>query len=1091
MSTANNNAVAYATRTTLPTGDFRLIFWHQASTGVVSSADFSQVFEAEYGGGNYVQLYSNGGDATPELRLWRNEVGSDSQVLASTSYVSTWVRYQLARTGTTWTLYYAILGDTSWTQITTWTNAAAWSRLAIVGSSVSPGSYTMPGALIRSVRLYAAAHSLADTLADTLSATATLTNLWSATFDGASASLDGSDSSGNSRPITVAGGLFITAAADPISSGLAEAAHTERVRNLFSGFSTALGPAAVTTGLRYGSAGVASSMGGSGQTSPVKNTGSFATTLGIGERTEPIRRSFQGVTSALAGTPATERQAVLSAGVVTAFAAAQTTERSLLRFGDFSSTAAAMAFAHTEWLRVTSGGAATAFAGSGGTTTAAVAGSFGAALAAGATSETIRAASAGLTSAAAANQQIERLRASAVGLASSMAAAAFSGQDRLRFPDFSTSGAALIFAHTEALRVASAGLTSSMAESQASERVAVRSSDFAASLGANSATEATEQARSMFRDTTAALGLQAATERSRVNSAGVSSAFVGATVTEHLRVLARDFAASIGATTATEWTEHSKVLAQGFATAFGATIATETGRVTSAGVVTAMADALATEFAKLRPGSFTTSAASIIFAHTEALRNNPSVFATAFAGSGNTEPQRVGSAGVVSAMADTVATDWLKLVAQAAGATLGGSGASIRGAVTSSGGITAAAADVNTTPARLRASDFSSSAVIFGQQHTEILRTRASDVGTSKGSTVAAEALRIASAGITSAMGGASAATTPVRVRPVAFSTDLGAVMALERTEQVRVAFRDSAGVVSVVEAEVVVLGAYGSGPFGSMHFGTAMPEPSETKRIRAITANAILVPFAGSISTPNPRNKNSPLNPRNWALSVIEPYSDIVRLPQQVLHVFAGQRIEGLPTATDTGFVLVFDGVLPQGTEHRVSALAPGLEITADQGYEREFESVSIRCDALERDARDDDGGIRDIANPFVSRDALQFPPALGTYQFTDGGDLANDSGEASLRKRIYRRVTAAVGDFFHAAGYGAGVLGRVKRLVRVDELVRIQTRVQAQVSKEPDVLRCAVTVRPSNGDNSVVIVTVSVTTASNPKPTTLVVPV
>jgi hypothetical protein len=219
MSTADNDSTAFAYLASgLPSGDFRLLFWHNASTGVVSSADFSQVFEVEYGSGNYVQLYSNSGDATPELRSWRNEAGADAQVFVSTTYVSNWIRYMLARTGTSWTLYYALVGDTSWTQILTWTNANAWSGLAIVGSVTALGSYTMPGASIRSVRLYTAAHSNANLITDSLSATPTLGSLWAAWFDGSTASLDGSDSSGNSRPITVSG-TFLTDASDPIAGG--------------------------------------------------------------------------------------------------------------------------------------------------------------------------------------------------------------------------------------------------------------------------------------------------------------------------------------------------------------------------------------------------------------------------------------------------------------------------------------------------------------------------------------------------------------------------------------------------------------------------------------------------------------------------------------------------------------------------------------------------------------------------------------------------------------------------------------------------------------------------------------------------------
>jgi hypothetical protein len=217
MTTARNNGSAYAYLTTLPTGDFRLGFWVKASSGVVSHSDFSQVFEASYGGGNYLQLYSNGSDATPELRRWRNEAGDDQQVIADSLYVGQWIRLGLERTGTTWTLYRADVDDTSWTSVTSWTNANAWDGLCFLSSVISLGSYIMPGAWIRSARLYTG-NTMAQVLADLLSATPTLGSLWAAWFDGSSASLDGSDSSGNSRPLTVVG-TFISDADDPIASG--------------------------------------------------------------------------------------------------------------------------------------------------------------------------------------------------------------------------------------------------------------------------------------------------------------------------------------------------------------------------------------------------------------------------------------------------------------------------------------------------------------------------------------------------------------------------------------------------------------------------------------------------------------------------------------------------------------------------------------------------------------------------------------------------------------------------------------------------------------------------------------------------------
>lgn len=219
MTTARNNGSAYAFLPTPPTGDFRLGLWVKASTGVISHSNYAQPFEIGYGSGNYLQLYSNNNDTTPELRRWRNEAGDDQQVLADTAYVGQWIRLGLERTGTTWTLYRADADDTSWTVVTSWTNANTWTSLCFLASVVDLGNYIMPGAWIRSARLYTG-NTMAQVLTDLLSATPTLGSLWAAWFDGSTASLDGSDSSGNSRPLTVVG-TFVLDADDPIAaSGL-------------------------------------------------------------------------------------------------------------------------------------------------------------------------------------------------------------------------------------------------------------------------------------------------------------------------------------------------------------------------------------------------------------------------------------------------------------------------------------------------------------------------------------------------------------------------------------------------------------------------------------------------------------------------------------------------------------------------------------------------------------------------------------------------------------------------------------------------------------------------------------------------------
>lgn len=98
----------------------------------------------------------------------------------------------------------------------------------------------------------------------------------------------------------------------------------------------------------------------------------------------------------------------------------------------------------------------------------------------------------------------------------------------------------------------------------------------------------------------------------------------------------------------------------------------------------------------------------------------------------------------------------------------------------------------------------------------------------------------------------------------------------------------------------------------------------------------------------------------------------------------------------------------------------------------------------------------LRDIANPAVDRDRLG--GSLGTFQVSDDGDLENQGGEASLRKRIIRRCTVIIGEIFSSPEYGTRL--DIKKLARPDLLLVTQTKLQAQVLREPEVRGCTVKV-------------------------------
>lgn len=1071
MSTVSNNSVAWAHRAHI-TGDGLICWWENISSGAVNAADYGQTLEIDLGGGDYLQLYTEFGTATPAYRRWHN-FGGDGVIRASGTFIGTWLKHMLRRVGTTWTLYVAEASDASWTQIYQFTSSAATPTLVLWGSVTSFGSYIMPGSSKRSVRAYNTAHSLADVLDDLDSHTATLANLAFSYMEGASPSPANYhvDQSGNSLDLTPEGGSATTDSSDPISSGISETAHTERLRMVMAGFTASYGIALQTEVARFAQRGA--SLG-----------------IGVAANTERLRQATRALQGAATQALQTYRLRMAGAPPATQLDLTQSPERLRFRSADFSASLATSVSAHTERLRL-------------------AAGEFAVAVAALEHSQQFRMTPAGATVTSAAALQSEALR--------------------MRAEDFTPSAASLLFAHTERLETRWGGATVEMASGAHSERLGLRYGEQATTVGASEPSEvwrahyggflsesvtvqSTGRVRVLDGEFGAVLVLEAQTEPLRMRSSdfvtsgdavmfahteylrtnwGALSAGLGSDLaSERTQLVPGEFSANQGITAATEATERARFASGGFVSALGAGGQAEALRFRSAGLTTAAAAALAAEPVRITYRDYDPSVAAILFAHTERLqtrwggvatalaaqaiageiRTRDSVVAAQAAAGGHTTALREDSPGATTAAAALGAGTPIGLVRRATQTQLTTAGTTER---------------LRTVPR-----DFSTGAVILVSAHTEALRMVPRDATVQLGIAGHTSRVTVQSAGLSSQQAGPALASERLRTWFRTYATVVGVQEVTVATERYRVRFGDFSVQVSVLPVTVTIQGSYGSGPYGSMPYGSGMPDPKTTRRIRAITANAALVPYEGGVGNTNPRNPNSPLNPRNWAVAGVDAQA-ANRLPLRVFAVVAGQTIPGLPTATDSGFILVFDGILTQGAQYRLAVAPAGVEITPAEGYVQEFAAVVIRCDAIQRDERDDDGSMRDIANPYVSRDALQFPPALGTYQITDSGDLANDSGETSLRKRVIRRVTATVGDFFHLPGYGAGIAPMVKQLQRIDTLNRMAAKVKAQVAKEPEVTQVSVQVRPANGDNTVIVVAVTVSTVANPQPQTVVVPV
>lgn len=287
--------------------------------------------------------------------------------------------------------------------------------------------------------------------------------------------------------------------------------------------------------------------------------------------------------------------------------------------------------------------------------------------------------------------------------------------------------------------------------------------------------------------------------------------------------------------------------------------------------------------------------------------------------------------------------------------------------------------------------------------------------------------------------------------------------------------------------------GGFGTGPFGTGPFGTGFgPDALALGGAQLLAANLAAVNYEGDPGLANPGNQRSPLFPFNWHLVPLDPeiavpfVQHVVEVPDAATQL---QYTDDYPLAgllTPPFFLVWFDANLTPGGRYLLElilaeALAPGCDCV-------ELVGLTLRRDAIPTDERDG-ARLQDLANPSVPRDVLQQPALLGTYQLTDTGDFGLDkSSEASLRKRLIRRVTTAANGFFHLPGYGA--MPKLKGLLTVDAAERLQARIRAQVLQEPDVVDASVVVRQVLGFSGTVTAAITAIPVGG-NPVGLVVPI
>lgn len=234
--------------------------------------------------------------------------------------------------------------------------------------------------------------------------------------------------------------------------------------------------------------------------------------------------------------------------------------------------------------------------------------------------------------------------------------------------------------------------------------------------------------------------------------------------------------------------------------------------------------------------------------------------------------------------------------------------------------------------------------------------------------------------------------------------------------------------------------------PSGSGPAGTALVSSFVLAQVDVLTPNQLRVSLRGQGSLGSRFTPGSVLDPGSWDVEALDPDA----APRLV------QTVTAITQPPDPIVDVFTDAVMTFDRQYRLQFLTAFAIVGCDSvdfGALRPQVSETTRGVQLARD------GFRDIANPNLRGDAVTLGAlALGTYVIDADGDLRQDEGKTGLRKRVIRRLTTAVGGFFHLPEYGVDL--ELKRLITPDRAVRIAARARAQLLQEPDVAAARVQV-------------------------------
>lgn len=210
--------------------------------------------------------------------------------------------------------------------------------------------------------------------------------------------------------------------------------------------------------------------------------------------------------------------------------------------------------------------------------------------------------------------------------------------------------------------------------------------------------------------------------------------------------------------------------------------------------------------------------------------------------------------------------------------------------------------------------------------------------------------------------------------------------------------------------------------------------------------------------------------NPLKYSIVAIPESRDVVGEPPRNVNVIAIERPDtnSTPPVAQGEIGFYIDVIL----DRSMSGYPSLYDITCAQirntMQTSTITSATFRVAAVHRQLQEPSleiaAPVRDFANPqtggalseATGGDELS---VLASYVPAADGDYAFDETSTGRKKRVIRRLITEHGGFAHLPNYGLGLLSKVKKLARLDQVGKLATDARMQVAREPDIAKAVVT--------------------------------